>query len=112
MTKSERERKVRFLNAYRWAAMEAARDRLTNAQNNKASYPDDLKNRIEQRINAMCNPRTRMILKLKYIDGLTLDQLAETIRYSVTRTRVFLEKALESFEMTDTDYDLVSRFDF
>lgn len=111
MTKSERERKVRFLNAYRWLAMEAARDQLVNAQNDKTASPEDLKNRIEQRINAISDPRARMVLKLKYIDGMTLNQLAEAICYSTTQAYEFLRAALDLFEMTDADFDLVSRFD-
>ena len=53
---------------------------------------------IVDSIERMANPRYRMILKSRFVDGLTHDEVAEKIGYSNMQVRRFYEDALERFE--------------
>lgn len=67
---------------------------------------------LQDRINAKCqerklildaierlpNARDRLILKYRFVDGLTHDQVAEKINYSNMQVRRYYEAALERFE--------------
>lgn len=67
---------------------------------------------LQERINAKCqerkkildaiermtNARDRMILKCRFVDDLTHDEVAEKINYSNMQTRRYYEAALERFE--------------
>ena len=59
------------------------------------------RNAIKKSIEVMPRPRDRRILKLIFIDGLTQEETAEKIAYSVTHTRRFYEEALDRFEIMD-----------
>ena len=54
---------------------------------------------IVDSIERMTNPRDRMILKSRFVDGLTHDEVAEKISYSNMQVRRFYEDALERFEI-------------
>ncbi len=49
-------------------------------------------------IERMPSERDRRVLKLHFVDGMTHEQVAERINYSVTQTRRYYETALENFE--------------
>lgn len=67
---------------------------------------------LQDRINAKCqerkqildaiermpNARDRLILKYRFVDGLTHDEVAEKISYSNMQVRRYYEAALERFE--------------
>lgn len=53
---------------------------------------------ISNAIERMTNPRDRLILKYRFMDGLTHDEVAERINYSNMQTRRFYEAALERFK--------------
>ena len=68
---------------------------------------------LQERINAKCahrrtilesienmrSERDRHILKLHFVDGMTHEQVAERINYSVTQARRYYETALEHFNI-------------
>ena len=61
------------------------------------------RNMIRQSIEVMPRPRDRRILKLMFIDGLTQEETAERISFSLTQTRRYYEEALERFVIMDTN---------
>ena len=56
---------------------------------------------IEQSIGAMANPRDRTILKMKYIQGYTFEEIAERIHYSVNHTKILHNEAVDNFVIRD-----------
>lgn len=58
---------------------------------------------ILESIERMGNERDRRILKLRFVDGMTHEAVAEKINYSVMQTRRYYEAALSSFEMLNTN---------
>lgn len=54
---------------------------------------------ILESIETMRSERDRRVLKLHFVDGMTHEQVAERINYSVTQTRRYYETALEHFDM-------------
>lgn len=54
---------------------------------------------ILESIENMRSERDRRVLKLHFVDGMTHEQVAERINYSVTQTRRYYEAALERFDM-------------
>lgn len=54
---------------------------------------------ILESIENMRSERDRHILKLHFVDGMTHEQVAERINYSVTQARRYYEAALERFNM-------------
>ena len=64
-------------------------DRLTEAY--------DKKRIIENAIDSMDNDRLSVILSLKYIDGLTLEDIADQLHYSVSHMGVLHRQALDEF---------------
>lgn len=54
---------------------------------------------ILESIETMRSERDRRVLKLHFVDGMTHEQVAERINYSVTQTRRYYNEALERFEM-------------
>ena len=67
---------------------------LQDKINSKCAKRKEIVNSIER----MANPRDRMILKLRFVDGLTHDEVADKISYSNMQVRRFYEDALERFE--------------
>ena len=53
---------------------------------------------IVEAIERMSNPRDRLILKYRFVDDLTHDEVAERINYSNMQVRRYYESALERFE--------------
>lgn len=68
-------------------------DRLTEAY--------DKKRIIESAIDSMENDRLSVILSLKYIDGLTLENIADQLHYSVSHMGVLHRQALDEFIIPD-----------
>lgn len=54
--------------------------------------------KISDAIERMSNARDRLILKCRFMDGLTHDEVAERINYSNMQTRRYYEAALERFK--------------
>ena len=50
-------------------------------------------------IERMANARDRLILKYRFVDDLTHDEVAERINYSNMQVRRYYEEALERFQM-------------
>ena len=50
-------------------------------------------------IERMVNARDRLILKYRFVDDLTHDEVAERINYSNMQVRRYYEEALERFQM-------------
>ena len=50
-------------------------------------------------IERMVNARDRLILKYRFVDDLTHDEVAERINYSNMQVRSYYEEALERFQM-------------
>lgn len=57
---------------------------------------------ILQSIESMRSERDRRILKLRFVDGMTHEEVAERINYSVMQTRRYYEAALTRFDMSNT----------
>ena len=57
---------------------------------------------ILESIERMDSERDRRILKLRFVDGMTHEEVAERINYSVMQTRRFYEAALTRFDMLNT----------
>ncbi len=57
---------------------------------------------ILESIESMPSERDRRILKLRFVDGMTHEEVAERINYSVMQTRRFYETALTRFDMLNT----------
>lgn len=72
----------------------AQRQELQDKINSKCAKRKEIVDSIER----MANPRDRMILKSRFVDGLTHDEVAEKISYSNMQVRRFYEDALERFE--------------
>lgn len=53
---------------------------------------------IVDSIERMANPRDRMILKLRFVDNLTHDKIAERLNYSNMQVRRYYESALEHYQ--------------
>ena len=56
-----------------------------------------IRKQIERSIGAMDDPRDRTILKLKYIQGLSFEEIAVRIHYSLTHTKRMHEAAVDRF---------------
>jgi DNA-directed RNA polymerase specialized sigma24 family protein len=56
-----------------------------------------LRTQIERSIGAMPDPRDRTILKLKYIQGLSFEGIAERIHFSLTHTKRLHDTAIDNF---------------
>lgn len=54
---------------------------------------------ILESIERMSSERDRRILKLRFVDGMTHEDVAERINYSVMQARRYCEAALERFDM-------------
>ena len=72
----------------------AQRQELQDKINSKCAR----RKKIVDSIERMASPRDRMILKSRFVDGLTHDEVAEKISYSNMQVRRFYEDALERFE--------------
>lgn len=57
---------------------------------------------ILQSIESMRSERDRRILKLRFVDGMTHEEVAERINYSVMQTRRYYEAALSRFDISNT----------
>jgi RNA polymerase sigma factor (sigma-70 family) len=58
---------------------------------------------ILESIERMPSERDRRILKLRFVDGMTHEEVAERINYSVMQTRRYYEVALTRFDMLNTN---------
>lgn len=56
---------------------------------------------IEQSIGAMQDPRDRSILKLKYIQGYSFEEISETIHFSLTHTKRLHDEAIDNFVLPE-----------
>lgn len=54
---------------------------------------------IERSIGAMSDPKDRTILKMKYLQDYTFEEIAEAIHYSVSQTKRYHETAIDNFEI-------------
>ena len=54
---------------------------------------------IERSIGAMSDPKDRTILKMKYLQDHTFEEIAEAIHYSVSQTKRYHETAIDNFEI-------------
>ena len=57
---------------------------------------------IERSIGAIQDPKDRTILKLKYLQGYSFEDLAETIHYSVSHTKTLHDQAVDNLEIHNT----------
>lgn len=55
------------------------------------------RDKLIKRIHAVDNPDLEYILELRYINDLTMEQIADTVGYSVRHVHRLHEKALEEF---------------
>ena len=58
---------------------------------------------ILESIERMPGERDRRILKLRFVDGMTHEEVAERINYSVMQARRYCDTALERFNMLNTN---------
>lgn len=58
---------------------------------------------ILESIERMRSERDRRILKLRFVDGMTHEEVAERINYSVMQARRYCDTALERFNMLNTN---------
>lgn len=56
---------------------------------------------IERSIGAMSDPRDRSILKMKYLQGFTFEEIAERIHYSTTHINRLHDSAIDNFRIVD-----------
>lgn len=63
----------------------------------------DKKRLIESAIDSMENDRLSVILSLKYIDGLTLEVIADRLHYSNSHIGVLHRQALDEFVIPNQD---------
>lgn len=61
----------------------------------------DKKRLIESAIDSMENDRLSVILSLKYIDGLTLEEIADKLHYSISHMGVLHRQALDEFNIPE-----------
>ena len=64
---------------------------------NKLNEAYDKKRLIEDAIDSMDNDRLSVILSLKYLDGLTLEDIADKLHYSNSHMGVLHRQALDEF---------------
>lgn len=75
---------------------------------NRAEDLQRIINVIESRVNALNSPRDRAILKMKYFDGLTWEQISRALGYSETHTKRMGAEALKRFpEPTADEFSLM-----
>lgn len=74
-------------------------DKLEISQdiNERLSEAYEKKRQIENAIDSMENDRLSVILSLKYIDGLTLEEIADKLHYSNSHMGVLHRQALDEF---------------
>lgn len=65
------------------------------------SEAEEIKTAIEKAIGQMLNPRDRTILKLKYLQGCSFEEIACRINYSVTHTKRLHDEAIDNFVLPD-----------
>lgn len=65
--------------------------------NDRLQEAYDKKRLIESAIDSMKNDRLSVILSLKYIDGLTLEDIADKLHYSNSHMGVLHRQALDEF---------------
>ena len=65
--------------------------------NNRLIEAYEKKRLIETAIDCMDNDRLSVILSLKYIEGLTLEDIADQLHYSVSHMGVLHRQALDEF---------------
>ena len=58
----------------------------------------DLADSLEREINKLPDSRHRQVLRLRYIEGLTIEQTAEQMRYSVAQVKRIQQMALVELE--------------
>lgn len=71
--------------------------------NDRLKEAYDKKRLIESAIDSMENDRLSVILSLKYIDGLTLDEIAQKLHYSNSHMGVLHRQALDEFVIPSQD---------
>lgn len=65
--------------------------------NNRLTEAYDKKRIIENAIDSMDNDRLSVILSLKYLDGMTLEDIADKLHYSNSHMGVLHRQALDEF---------------
>lgn len=60
------------------------------------------RNEIIRAIENMASERDRSILKMRFVDNLTHEEIAERVGYSSRQSRRYYEAALERFKKLDT----------
>lgn len=55
----------------------------------------DLADSLEREINKLPDSRHRQVLRLRYIEGLTIEQTAERMHYGTTRVKILQKEALK-----------------
>lgn len=75
-----------------------SREQEIDRQRSKA---ERIKLIIERSIGAMEDPRDRTILKMKYLQGYTFEEIAERIHYSVNHTKSLHDVAIDHFIILD-----------
>lgn len=73
------------------------KEEIKNDINNRLTEAYDKKRIIENAIDSMDNDRLSVILSLKYIDGLTLEDIADKLHYSNSHMGVLHRQALDEF---------------
>lgn len=75
------------------------KEELSNDINEKLKEAYDKKRLIETAIDSMDDDRLSVILSLKYIDGLTLEEIASKLHYSNSHMGVLHRLALDEFKI-------------
>ena len=55
----------------------------------------DLADSLEREINKLPDSRHRQVLRLRYIEGLTIEETAERMHYGTTRVKILQREALK-----------------
>ncbi|MBO5870803.1 MAG: DUF1492 domain-containing protein [Clostridia bacterium] len=75
------------------------KEELSNDINEKLKEAYEKKRQIENAIDSMDDDRLSVILSLKYIDGLTLEEIASKLHYSNSHMGVLHRLALDEFNI-------------
>ena len=75
------------------------KEELSNDINEKLKEAYEKKRQIETAIDSMDDDRLSVILSLKYIDGLTLEEIASKLHYSNSHMGVLHRLALDEFKI-------------
>lgn len=73
------------------------KEQIKNDINDKLREAYDKKRLIEDAIDTMDNDRLSVILSLKYLDGMTLEDIADKLHYSNSHMGVLHRQALDEF---------------